>query len=515
MIIDKVQPYWTAEETARLEELKQRQQAIIDDVTATEEHADQDSLTEVYRLKDEIRLLKAKVEDRYIESHSKKAILADVEEIVAGIEKAEYQEYVTAQLAWLSTFESIKGKKLVLAPLRELAKENYENCYSYILYFLRVQLNALAEDTKNTEKALAIVDKKVSLWYVKPQPAYLPMAHGKVTDALAFMSTRHAVIDRITGNATIDKLGVQLVILKLKELQTTLGISTDKLLSTAIASFTKQNDFRHIKTQPLKRDVEIPLKEYAQLLGYDVQEHETSTPEEAEQERKRAKNQLDNARKAIRKDLDIIHASTLTWEEPVKGKARDFARISLVTYTGIKNGVIKISFSPEIATYLAERNIITQYPTKLLKISGRQPTPYYIGRKLAEHYNIDNNQIRGTYDRISIPALLAVTDLASYEEVQKTDRGHWVERIKEPLENALDTLTKEGILTDWKYTHARGIDLTEEEAYTITSYEDFAKLYLHFTLADTVDHTERIEAKQKAREEARQKQKKRATKKKP
>ena len=174
------------------------------------------------------------------------------------------------------------------------------------------------------------------------------------------------------------------------------------------------------------------------------------------------------------------------------------------------NGDIKIAFSPELANYLVERNLITQYPTKLLGISGRQPTAYFIGRKLAEHYNIDNNINRGTNDRISIPALLKVTDLPSYEEVQKKDRGHWVERIKEPLERALDVLTAEGVLKDWKYTHAKGVDLTEDEAYSITSYPEYEKLYLLFTPADKVDHTERIEAKQEAREKARKKRKRKS-----
>ena len=517
MIIDKVLPYWTEEDRQRLEEIQRGQDSLITALTTERVETNRPNLNQLnkwHRLEEDANRLRAEVEDRYIKAHSKKAILADVEEIVTAIEKADYLARVAEQISQIATLKAEGATEDSLATLRTLATENYINCYNYVLYFLRVQLNALAEDEEGTDKIRAIVEKRVALWYVKPQPAYIPMAHGKATDALAFMSTKNAEIDRITGNATIDKFGVQLVIMNMRELQTTLGISTDKLLSTAIATFTQHNDFRHLKGKEPKREVTIPLREYAQLLGYDVEEHETSTPEEAEREKKRAKAQLDNARKAIRKDLDIIHASTLTWEEPIKGKARDFARVSLVTFTGIRNGEIKIAFSPEIASYLAERNLITQYPTKLLKISGRQPTAYYIGRKLAEHYNIDNNQIRGTHDRISIPKLLEVADLASYEEVQKKDRGHWVERIKEPLEQALDTLTQEGVLKDWKYTHARGVDLTEEEAYSITSYEDFIKLYLHFTPADKVDHTERITAKQEARAEARKKRKKTTNKKK-
>lgn len=504
MIIDKLEQYWTEEDRQRLEEVQEKQIELVG-LMKNEDPPSPDHLNSWAKLEEEADRLREEVENRYIKSHSPADILADVEEIVASIEKTDFKKTQSGRVALIAQLKADGAQEDSLATLRRLAEENFENCYKFVLYNLRVQLNALAEDEENTARINAIVEKRVSLWYVKPHPAYLPMAHGKATDALAFMSTRNATIDGVTGNATIDQFGVQLVILKLKELQTTLGINTDKLLSTAVAIFTQQNDFRHTRTKEPRREVTIPLKEYAQLLGYDVIEHETDTPEEAKREKKRAKNQLDNARKAIRKDLDILHASTLTWEEPIKGKARDFARVSLVTLTGIRNGEIKIAFSPEIASYLAERNLITQYPVALLKLDSRKPTAYYIGRKLAEHYNIDNNQIRGTHDRISIPALLAVTDLASYEEIQKKDRGHWAERIKEPLERALDELTAGGVLKSWEYTHARGVELTEEEAYNITSYEDFAKLYLRFTLVDEVDHTERIKAKQQARAEAREK----------
>ena len=516
MIIDKVKPYWTNEESQQLAELRKQQEVIMAALQKKREkgnHPEPALLDQWQNLENEANALTATVETRYTKERSKKAIMTDFEEIVSAIEKTDFLDYIKQRVMGIAAQEAEGESEEILSLLRKYATANFENCFRFILLFTNVQAFALKDDPAALVKLNAIIEKRVSLWYAKPRPAYIPLAHGKATDALAFMSTRNAQVDQITGNAIIDKLGVQLVILKLKELQTTLGISTDKLLSTAIAQFTKQNDFRRTKKTDPRREVSIDLKEYAQLLGYDVLEHETSTPEEAEREKKRAKAQLDNARKAVKKDLDIIHASTLTWKEPMNGKTGDFARVSLVTFTAIKNGEIRISFSPEIAKYLAERNLITQYPIKLLKLDSRKPTAYYIGRKLAEHYNMDNNQIQGTHNRIGIPSILAVTDLPSYKEVQIKDRGHWAERIKEPLERALDTLTQEGILRDWKYTHAKGVDLTEEEAYNITSYEDFAKLYLLFTPADMVDHAERIQVKQDTRkkEQGTPKQKKRTT----
>lgn len=527
MIIDKVQPFWTPEEEDRLQEVIKAEHALIDSLERkkTDNTArpalmfDDKQLAEWRELDAEAKAIRNGVEDRYIASFSRnpKGVYKDIEEIVGAIEKEDFIARVREQIAQLASItkdlRDVYGEKLEesnpnIAILRDLAKENYTNCYDFILFHLRVQLNAIDRYKLDLDKATAIIEKRVALWYVKPQPTYFAMAHGKATDALAFMSSKNAEVNPVTKTATINKFGVQLAILKFEELHATLGISTDKLLSTAIATFTQHNDFRHSKEPD--RKVTIPLREYAQLLGYDVEEHETSTPEEAEAEKKRAKAQLDNARKAVKKDLLTLQASTLRWEEPIKGKPKDFDSISLVTRVAIKNGEIQIYFTPEIAQYLAEKNLITQYPTKLLRISGRKPTAYYIGRKLAEHYNIDNNQIRGTHDRISIKALLPVTDLATYEEVQKKDRGHWVERIKEPLEQALDELTREGILTDWKYTHARGVDLTEEEASNLTSYSDFEKLYLHFTPADKIDHTDRIKAKKERQPKKASKKKKKS-----
>ena len=528
MIIDKVQPYWTEEELQQLQKYDEQQEHILDslDYLTTDEEgglllkpakapkkSGTDFLTEWQEIAKKQRALRSEVENRYIKSFShtkEKGILADIKEIVNAVDREDFIATIKVQLGQLAYMKNEGLPDEDLTALKEYAIENYTNCYEFILNKLRVQFNALAYYKIDTYKAEAIIDKRVSLWYVKPQPDFLPLAHGKATDDLAFMSSKRAKIDQITKDAVIEKLGTQLVISKLEELQASWGVSTDKLFSKTLATFTKSNDFSHLNGKEPERRITIGLREYAQSLGYDVEEHATNTPAEAEKEKKRAKNQLDNVRKAVKKDLDIIHASTLTWEEPIKGKVKDFARVSLVTYTGIRNGEIQISLSPEIAGYLAEHNLITQYPTKLLRLDSRKPTAYYIGRKLAEYYNMDSNQIRGTQDRISIKKLLEVTDLPTYEEVQKKDRGHWVNRIKEPFEEALDALTKDHILNSWEYTHAKGVPLTDEEAENITNYKDFESLYLLFDPADKVDHEERIEAKQEER--ARRAQRKRAHK---
>lgn len=513
MRIDKVSDYWTKEARDRLWDITNRQTAILNDVdTLTrDEDPDFDPLNEWHELEREADEIKESIEARYIKARKKTGLLADVAEIVNALEKEDYQARAELQLKQIDALRQEGADEESLAILKKMSVENFENCRFFVLTHIRVQLNGLDGDEPKMDKALSIVDKRVSEWYVNEDPALLPMAHGKATDALAYMNTKRVTWND-NGDASIDRFGVQLSIVNLQNLRATLGVNTDKLLSTALAQFTKQNDFRRSGGQTPKREVSIPFIEYAKKLGYDVEVHKTSTPEEAEKEKKRAKNQLDNARKVVRKDLDIIHACTLTWEEQIKGKARDFARVSIVTFTALKNGNIILHFSPELASYLAERNLITQYPTSLLAIPATKPNAYRIGKKLYEHYNIDSNQIKGTNDKISVLKLLEVTDLPSYEEVMKQDR-HWDRRIKEPLETALDVLTKEGLLKDWEYTHAKGIELTDEEASNITIYADFEKLYIHFVPADKVDHTDRIKAKKETLERKRKAKKSKAEKK--
>ena len=294
---------------------------------------------------------------------------------------------------------------------------------------------------------------------------------------------------------------------RFKDLKASLGISTDKLLSTGLAIFARENDFSRGSKTASQRRVVIPLREYATLAGYDIEEHETDTPEEAEAEKKRAKHALDNARKKTKKDLNILYNLSFEWEETIAGKLQSFSRVRLLSAVEYKGGNISMTFTPEIADYLVTRGLITQYNTGMLRLDERKPNAYYIMRKLEEHYNIDANQKNKRHDRIKVETVLEVTDLPSYEEVMKQDR-HWVRRIKEPLEESLDYLTQEHLLKSWEYTHAKGIQLTDEEAQNITSYEDFKNLYILFTPADQIDHTERRERREAERAKKRKQRKK-------
>ena len=510
MIINKVLPYLTEENAQQRERI---QQALDNLVPAFTQGDREQAVKRWQELISEEEDIIARAEERYIKAKSKKEILSDVKEIVDAIEKKDFLEYLKQRTTALANMRAEGRREETLSLLTAFTIENYDNCHYFIILQLRVQLNALADDEDGKNKVISIVSKRVSQWYIASKPAYLPMAYGKATDALAYINGKTALLDDITRTAKTEKDGVLTAIAKSAVKLASRGVSAHKLLVTALAVYTRQHDFRHIGEALTDEDrlVIFPLKEYGVLLDKDIQPHETGTEEEARQEKIRAKNNMDNFRKDTWKDLTLIQAYSSYWDETIKGKPNHYDSVSYVTRVNIKGGNILLWLTPELIRYLKERNTFTWLPLSLLKV--KTPNAYRIGIKINEHYYIDFNQIIGTHDRLSVKELLAETDLQSYEEIQKTDRGHWEERLKDPLETYLEELVADGYLKEWKYTHAKGIDLTEEEAYSITSYATFSGLYIRFTLAETVDNTERIEAKREARAKALAEKKKQTTKK--
>lgn len=334
--------------------------------------------------------------------------------------------------------------------------------------------------------------------------SFLPVLHGKATSAIASMSGKSAEPNQINDTASIVSGDVKIVMHGFSELMGSLGLSTHKLLSAGIACFTDQNH-TGIKEKEIRNlRVAIPLKEYALKCGYDVEQHPTDTPEEAEKEAKRAKNALDNARKKIKKDLEVLRCSSLTWKETVKKKTRDFIDIGVLGASGIKGGVIYMEFTASMGEYLIQLPI-NQYPTALLGLDERKSNAYIIGLKMAEHSNNINNIPRNTAQLLRVKTLLKITNLPDIKTVKKNGNS-WEDRIKEPLERCLDDLRFCGLLTDWYYSHSKGVELTDKEA-TFNDYEEWENTLIHFELANSIDHKPRIEAKARRIEEAKERKK--------
>lgn len=348
---------------------------------------------------------------------------------------------------------------------------------------------------------------------VTAQESYLPMLHGKATDALAVMSGHKITENKLNNTGAIEAGEVKLILNQFTELSGTLGVSTHKLLSTAIANFTGTNHTGKAKDLRALR-VFIPLKEYAKKCGYDIEPHlvETMTPEEQEKEAKRAENALKNARKKIKKDLMLLTSSSLYFEESVKGKQGDFTIANILGKGSISKGNIVIEFTLSMGEYLIQLPL-TQYPIALLSIDERNNNAYIMGLKMTEHYNMDNNHIMKTAQLLKVRTFLRLTTFPTISTVNK-NRNRWEDRIKEPFERALDALTQCGLLSDWRYSHSKGVEMTDEEATSFITYEEWESTLVHFTLADAPDHTARLEARAEEKKARQAKGRKKTTKKK-
>lgn len=344
---------------------------------------------------------------------------------------------------------------------------------------------------------------------IEQSSEFLPVLHGKATDAIARMSGSKPTPNPLNNTASIESGEVKLIIKSLDTLSGTLGVSTHKLLSTAIAGFTALNHTGTGKDRSFREaKVAISLKDYAIKCGYDVIEHPTDTPEEAAKEAKRAKNALDNFRKKVRKDLELLFNASISWKDNIKGKEVDFADIRILGGKGIKAGYINLEFTVSIAEYLIQLPL-SQYPQSLLLLDERNDNAYNIGLKMSEHYSMDSNQKIGTAQLLKVKTLLEYTNLPTLATIKK-QRTSWEARIKEPFETALDALTACGLLEDWRYSHSKGAEMTDEEA-DFSNYEEWVEALVYFTLRNAPNHAPRLAARA-AEKKARQAKTKRKRK---
>ena len=373
-------------------------------------------------------------------------------------------------------------------------------------------------EEKNIVNASFMEDRKISIpaipttTPVAEQENFLPMLHGKATDAIAGMSSRAGEVNPLTGALTVNNKEVKLLVSQFNKLTGTLGINTHKLLSVGVAQFTALNNIGGKPSEKINYVVTLSLKEYALQCGYDVEEHHKDTPEEQAIEAKRASNALKDAQKKIKKDLQLLKNITISWSEKVKGKAGDYTDIAIIGTNAIRKGYIYMTFDPVFSQYLI-RLPLTQYSVALLSVDARNNNAYNMGLKMTEHFNLDNNQIVGTAQLLKVKTLLQLATFPTISTVNK-NRNRWEDRIKEPFERALDALTQCGLLSDWRYSHSKGLEMTDEEATSFTTYEEWERTLVHFTLKDAPDHTARLEARAEEKKARQARGKKKTTKKK-
>lgn len=194
---------------------------------------------------------------------------------------------------------------------------------------------------------------------------------------------------------------------------------------------------------PLCTQLILPLEQYIRCCGYDA----------AITVSKRKDTQRE-----LQKDLRLLCATQIGWDDGGAVRILDTGRV--------QNGQITVSFSERMATHLLQCPYMW-YPMKLMQLNGRSLISYSLGRSMALHSSIINNQWRGTDQTYSVRRLLRYCrSLPTVGEVQRWN-GNYRQAIIRPFTEALDRLGDMEII-GWNWKINEGEDFPK-------NYNDFLK----------------------------------------
>ena len=231
-----------------------------------------------------------------------------------------------------------------------------------------------------------------------------------------------------------------------------------KLLDFLMIKFTEKNSHECPK-EKLKLKIEVLISEYIDL---------------------RSDGPIsDSAKKKLikeaKEDLFLLSCMSIEGKEQRKKEEKKLSQTLICTAAESKNGVITFCFSENLADYLV-KSFPAQYPTSLMKLDSRNSNVYPLGRKLAIHHSIKNNQSKKTNKKIKVQYLLPwCPSLPSDVEKFKKDR-HLRRRIYEPFEKSLMELGFGCVLKDSK---GEMLEYNPDQTVKFAAYRE---LYVHFSI---------------------------------
>lgn len=366
-------------------------------------------------------------------------------------------------------------KEGIAKELREMLCEHV-NLYDVVL--IRIRKNPESKDLiEGLEKEflLRLVELSRELKQINSNPSVNPskilktafsmIRQGTSTNELMKVraNKKNTTIDPITGAATIRRGNdFSVTISGYKELGGPKS-SSYQLLDAIVKTLTEN--------ETKSRTVIISLEDYMKLRGLT--------------DRKETKNRA-------KADLNALNRIDLTWEEKRSGKTRAYSVVHMMERGDIQlNGDIVFTFTETFFNVLKEYPVMN-YPVGLLTInSHKNPNSFYLGRKIAEHKNM--NVGKKNENIIAVKTLLEdAPSIPSYEDVMRTDRA-WNRRIKEPFERDMDADALDKYFS-WHYCHSEGAPLTDEELRNF-DYNTFIGLMIKIEWKEYPDQTARLERK--------------------
>jgi hypothetical protein len=186
--------------------------------------------------------------------------------------------------------------------------------------------------------------------------------------------------------------------------------------------------------------------------------------------------------------------------ENQKKSTKFLAKAKICESVKRKKDTIIFVFSEELAEYLVN-SYVMQYPLSLLKTDSRNANLYPLGRKMALHYGMDNNFIKGTNSKLGVDTALQYCPLIpSCEKVEKSDR-QFNRRIYEPFEKTLRDL-------GFNYEFLlNGVVKNADDIHGM-SCTQYLKMSVSFSIPDIIIDVERLTRRKEEKAKAKKRKEK-------
>ena len=338
-------------------------------------------------------------------------------------------------------------------------------------------INAIraAEVETKAKKSIDEINLKEAKW--------LNLYHGNLTDSLMRLSGRDFVSAGGLRGYWIGPDGQRYDAANIDKLLSSLSTSAKKLLDVSVI-YLAQGNFYGTGRNSITPQAKIPLIPYLEKNGHAVTPRTMPTPEEQAKENERAATRLKKYKHTIKKDFEAVEVLKWTGEEKRGRNAGDYASMRIISGHKIRQGYIYVNFDIDAAYYLVNAYSMW-FPLCLLLHDNKKANPYAIGRKISLHTSMDNNFFAGTDSTLSVMALLnAAPEIPTIEELQERGQRNWKDKIKKPLEEALNENISVGLLKRWEYRHPKsGETYTPQEAQALT-WDIYSALMVDFVLTE-------------------------------